>query len=265
MLGMLACTIGYGYATQDVRAHQEASAAAIETLATVLGASNRGILQDVHSKIESTLAPETYQKLMALEQRALMLQQRYDALVAAVGADSDEAKNVKARIDQLGTELKVLMRSSGALNWRTFLAIGAAISMSTLVFRMSSGWYSKPKRAVFTFIIVSVVLEFMMRGRHAILAGWTYRGGRELFSLIRKGAQKLFGASGAGDRFIELLEDKFGAHSQRLDQALNGPKGYILAATITAVSLTAVVWATSGSSAKSVSKEKEKARKPTPA
>jgi len=194
-------------------------------------------LNDVLDKIDK-LDPEAHARLLRIQARAQELSERRRVLEAMpdVTADSPELKeHDKKVVREVEKPLDDLLYNGGFFNYKSAVAFSAGLMVGT-----AKGVSANSVLAgVWRGFWVALLIELVLRGRRAILAGGAIKTVSFVVGVLRKFLSSLFDDTGLVDSLCASVEQGLRGLGKKLDTLFdNGPTmAVIVVATIAGVAI----------------------------
>lgn len=228
--------------TREIR---EIRAAAVDSLASLLPQKmiKKDLFEDAYDYIENEMDPKTHEKLLELQERAELLYAQRLAMLEIPGMDecSPEVKLLDEKIMKVEKELDNLIYNGGAIHWKTMAALAGGIGVGAFMgsgdaylAQGDSGKFTGnvknfarhgAVRGILWCLVVTMLLEWALRGRRAVIAGSFASGAKFVSKSITKFFGKLFGDFGWTDKAMAFFERTFRGVGKKLDGVFKGMGG----------------------------------------
>lgn len=253
LLRLLPLLVVLGVSTLSAKQHtpltrevREIRAAAVDSLSSLLPQKmiKKDLFEDAYNFIEKELDPKTHEKLLGLQERAELLYAQHQAMLEIPGMneESPEVNLLDKQIMQVEKELDNLIYNGGVVHWKTMVALASGIGVGAF---MGSGkpWLevaAKSGRAkkfvvngftrgILWCLTVTLILEWALRGRRAVLAGNFASGVKFVFKNVTKFFTNLFGDFGWAEKAVAWMERQLRGVGKKLDGVFKGAGGPALA------------------------------------
>ena len=183
-------------------------------------------LLDALNFINDKLDPKTHQELLKLQAQADDLNNQRLMMLAIPGIDVDHpaVKYIDAELVLVEKRLDDLLYNGGFFNWKTMLGLGAGLVVGTAVNVGVMPFIEQPKGAVIsitTGFAVAVLLEWMLRGRRAVLGGNFATLAKFIAGVAAKFFRAVFGDGGYFDRMVASVERALRSIGKKLDKVMD--------------------------------------------
>jgi len=219
-----ACAVGsVGALTREMR---QLRVDAVNTLSRSVQCKfiNQQTLLDALNFIDQELDPKTHQELLKLQAEADSLHQQREAMLAIPGIDAAHPAVVYIDDQLVGVEKRLddLLYNGGFFHWKTTtaLGVGAVVGMAT---HLNRNPWVKPTwtGSVLTGLAVAVALEWVIRGRRAVLAGNFASLAKFIAAVATKYFKVVFGDGGYADRMLASVEQALRSIGKQLDTVMD--------------------------------------------
>jgi len=228
------------------RAEREAAVHALAELLPRVFIDQQTI-DDAHALVQRDIDPAMQEKLMNLQERAESLRRQRAALLAIEGM-SEQHQAVQAldrELELLGKEMDDLIYSDGTLNWKSWFsyAVGFAAAYGFGKSKVP-GENLSIRRALIAFFVVSGLVEYALRGRRALLAGYSAKLLQKIGGVLGSFGIKVFGEGGLADKMQASIERLTRPFINLLDKHIGGDREVAVVVCALAVSLSIAHWGT---------------------